>query len=390
MARATYVTNNREAQQAGLERVDIRQRVLQAVSRLPGRQRRLLLLRELEGLSYAQMGEVVGISPERVGKVLQRARLGFRQAYSSQVAGRETKEKCGRLGHLLSAFYDGELLGLERQRVVEHLAECPDCRRMQDKLASTSELLATLVPTPAPPGLADRILARTAISGISLAAGGGTIWKLPVMLVAGGGFIAAVVAVVLFLWQDSQSSSPLVLPLTATPTATPTATAVAAATATPSEPPVLTPVVRPSPEETITPTPSPSARASPTPVVTATPTPGPSPTPSPTPAPTPSPTPSPTPVPAPGGIQGSVTCQGQAVAGAQVTISGPFPQAGQVWSGVTGGGGSFSTGLILDAGSYVVAIISPGTSYDSVPVTVPAGSYASVLAQCTLVYGRGY
>lgn len=83
-------------------------------------------------------------------------------------------------------------------------------------------------------------------------------------------------------------------------------------------------------------------------------------------------------------------CQGQAVAGAQVTVAGPFPQAGQVWSGLTGGDGSFSTGLILDAGSYVVAIISSGTGYDSLPVTVPPGSYVTVLAQCTTIYGHGY
>jgi len=84
-----------------------------------------------------------------------------------------------------------------------------------------------------------------------------------------------------------------------------------------------------------------------------------------------------------------VLCQGEAVAGVQVTVSGPFPQGGQLWSGVTGGDGSFSTGLIFDAGSYVVEILSPGTGYDSAPVTVPAGSYASVLAQCTVVYGHG-
>ena len=392
------MTNNSEAQQAGLERADIRQRVLQAVSRLPGRQRRLLLLRELEGLSYAQLGETMDISPSKVAKMLHQARLGFQQAYFSQVAGRESKQKCRRLGHLLSASYDGELLGLERRQVVEHLAECLDCRRILDKLASTSELLATLVPTPAPPGLADRILARTATSGISLAAGGGTIWKLPLILLAGGGFIGAVVAVVLFLWQDPQSSSPLVLPLTTTPTATPTASAVPRATTKPSVPPVLTPAVTPLPQETLTPAPRPSAPAtavpSPTPEVTATdtPTPSPSPTPSPTPVvtPKPSPTPSPTPVPGPGGIQGSVICQGQAVAEAQVTVSGPFPQVGQAWLGVTGGDGTFSTGLILDSGSYVVTVISSGSSYDSMPVTVPPGGYASVLAQCTLIYGPGY
>jgi len=384
------MTNNRGAQQAGLERADIRQKVLQAVSRLPQRQRRLLLLRELEGLSYAQIGETMGISPTKLAKMLHRARLAFRQAYASQVGAKERKEKCRRLGHLLSALYDGESVGPERRKAVEHLAECPDCRRMQDKLASTSELLATLVPTPAPPGLADRILARTAVSGMLLTGGGGTIWKLPLMLLAGGGFIAGVVAVVLLLWQDSESPSPLVLPPTASPTATPTPTAVAAVTPTPSEPPVLTPAVTPIPPETITATPSPSPTTSPTPVETATPTPTPIPTPTPTPTPTPSPTPTPTPVPAPGGIQGSVTCQDQAVAGAQVSVTGPFPQGGQVWSGVTGGDGAFSTGLILDTGSYVVSIVSSGTSYDSVPVTVPPGSYASVLAVCTHAYGPGH
>jgi len=402
MARATYMTNDREDQQAGLERADIRQRVLQAVSHLPGRQRRLLLLRGLEGLSYAQIGETMGISRSKVARILHQARLGFRQAYSSQVVGGESKQKCRRLGHLLSAFYDGELPGLEQRQVVEHLAECLDCRRMQDKLASTSELLATLGPTPAPPGLADRILARTFVSGIPLSGGSGTIWKLPLMLLAGGGFIGAVVAVVLFLWQDPQPPSPLVLPWAAAPTPTPTATALAKPTTKPSAPPVLTPAMTPFPPEMITSTPRPIASAtavpSPTPKVTATdtptpippPMPSPIPAPTPTPSPTPTPTPAPTPIPGPGGVQGSVICRSQPVAGAQVTVSGPFPQAGQAWSGVTGEDGTFSTGLILDSGSYVVTIISSGAGYDTMPVTVPAGGYASVLAQCTVIYPHGY
>lgn len=384
------MTGNSESQQAGLQRADIRQKVLQTVSRLPGRERRLLLLRELEGLSYAQIGEAMGVSPNKLAKTLHRARLRFRRTYASQTAGRESKEKCRRLGHLLSAFYDGELEGPDRQRVAEHLDECPDCRRLQDKLASTSELLGTLAPTPAPPGLADRILARAALSEISLAGAGGTIWRLPLMLLAGGGFIAGVIAVVLFLWQDSEPSSPVVLPLTATPTESPTATATATVTAGPSEPAVLTPAATPLPQETVTPTPSPSTTASPTPGATATRTPTPESSPTPTATPGPSPTPSPTAVPGPGGIQGSVTCQGQATDGAQVTATGPFPQADQVWSGVTGGDGSFSTGLILPSGSYLITIISPGASYDTVSVAVSAGAYASVAAECTLTYRPGY
>lgn len=398
MARARYMTNNSETQQAGLERADIRQRVLQAVGHLPGRERRLLLLRELEGLSYAQIGEALGLSRSRVARILHQARLGFRQAYSSQMKGGESEHKCRRLGHLLSAFYDGELPGLTQRQVAGHLAECLACRRMQDKLASTSELLATLGPTPAPPGLADRILARTFTTGVPAGAGGGTIWKLPLMLLAGGGFIGAVVAVVLFLWQDSQPPAPLVLPWSAGPTATPTPTVFAK----PSVPPVLTPAVTPFPPEMIKPTPTSFASAvavpSPTPELPApdtpapvhTPMPSPIPAVTPTPTPTPTPKPAPTPILGPGGVQGSVICQSQPVAGAQVTVSGPFPLAGQAWLGVTGEDGTFSTGFILDSGSYVVTIISSGAGYDTMPVTVPADGYASVLAQCTVIYPHGY
>jgi len=92
------MTNNRGAQQAGLERADIRQKVLQAVSRLPQRQRRLLLLRELEGLSYAQIGETMGISPTKLAKMLHRARLAFRQAYASQVGARRGRRSAGAWG----------------------------------------------------------------------------------------------------------------------------------------------------------------------------------------------------------------------------------------------------------------------------------------------------
>jgi len=140
--------------------------------------------------------------------------------------------------------------------------------------------------------------------------------------------------------------------------------------------------------------------ATPMPVQTATPEliaiigPSPSPTPvataSPTPVPTASPTPSPTLVPAPGGIYVSVTCQGQPVAGAEVSIIGLYRQETVVWSGGTGDDGELSTGLVLNAGSYVVDILKQGASYDSVIATVPAGAYAPVYAQCTVVYGPRY
>jgi hypothetical protein len=106
--------------------------------------------------------------------------------------------------------------------------------------------------------------------------------------------------------------------------------------------------------------------------------------------PTPSPTPSATPQLAPGGIQGSVTCQGQPVAGAEVRITGLYNRATVAWSGATGDDGGFGTGLVLDAGSYVVDILAPGTSYDSLLVTVPGQGWAEIYGQCTGVYGLRY
>lgn len=143
--------------------------------------------------------------------------------------------------------------------------------------------------------------------------------------------------------------------------------------------------------DTVNPTIPPSA-ATPTPVETATPAPTAAltATSSPSPVPTPSPTPSATPVPAPGGIQGSVTCQGQPVAGAEVSIIGLHPQATVVWSGATGEDGAFGTGFVLGAGSYMVDILVPGANYDTLFAAVPVGDYAQIYAQCTAVCGPEY
>jgi hypothetical protein len=155
-----------------------------------------------------------------------------------------------------------------------------------------------------------------------------------------------------------------------------------------SEPETVSPtIVAPA----ATPTPVQTATAAPTAAVAATPSPTPIPTASPIPSPTPilmpSPTPSATPAPAPGGVFVSVTCQGQPVAGAEVRVSHQAPGEALAWSGGTGDDGEFCTGLVLDAGSYLVDILKQGTSYDSVIATVPAGGYAPVYAQCTVVRG---
>lgn len=403
--------------QAGVQRADLRQKVWAAAARMPARARRLLLRRELEGLSYAQIGAAMGMSTEKVRRQLHRARALFGKKYARHMAVREKPMKCRRLGDLLSGYYDDELRGMQRRRVGDHLALCPDCQRAQERLASTSELLATLAPTPAPPGLADKLFtSKVKVGALPVAAGGGAIWRLALMLLVGGGFIAGVAYLAAKVWDDGGGSSgPVVVnPSTATPTGTPRVSPTRAPTVfailTPAPIPVaqetVTVTATATPKRGATPEPPPTAPPSPSPTLTSEPspppwewpspspfaplTPWPPPPPTPLPSPTPEPTPSPTPEPSPGGISGLATCQGQAASGAQVSIKSLSPSGGSGWAGATGPDGSFSTGLVLMPGSYVVSISWGGGTFDSALAEVPDGGYAYVAAECTSTIGPVY
>jgi cell division septation protein DedD len=383
----------------GLQRADLRQKVWAAAARMPARPRRLLLRRELEGLSYAQIGAALGISTEKVRRRLHRARALFRKKYTPYLMAREKRVKCRRLGDLVSGYYDGELRGMVSRRVADHLAQCPDCRRAEERLASTSELLATLAPTPAPPGLADKLFtSKVKMGALPAAGGGGAMWRLGLMLLAGGGFVAGVIYLAAIAWDDGGGSSGSVVGTPSTPT--PTATPRVIATRAPTVFAVLTPAAEPNRPETVTATvgpshsatPVPSLTQEPSPEATATPPPPPSATPEPptaTPSltPTKEPTPPPTPEPSPGGIRGVVSCQQQAASGAQVSATGPYPAGGSSWVGTTDSDGGFSTGLLLTAGTYVVNVSWPSGTFDSAIAEVPDGGYAYVAVVCSGVIG---
>ena len=389
----------------GIQRADLRQKVWAAAARMPARPRRLLLRRELEGLSYAQIGAALGMSTEKVRRRLHRARALFRKKYAPHMAVREKRVKCRRLGDLLSGYYDGELRGMLSRRVADHLAQCPDCRRAEERLASTSELLATLAPTPAPPGLADSLFtSKVKVGALPAAGGGGAIWRLALMLLVGGGFIAGVMYLAAKVWDDGGGSSAPVGVNRSTPT--PTATPRVFPTRGPTVFAVLTPAPEPArpdtvtvtatPQHSATPVAPPTAESSPSPEVTSeAPPPPPPTTPKPpiaTPVPTPThePTPPPTPEPLPGGVRGVVSCQQQAAGGAQVSVSGSYPAGGSSWVGTTDVDGGFNTELVLTAGTYVVSVSWPGGAFDSAIAEVPDGGYAYVAVVCTGVIGPIY
>src|SRR4051812_16506050 len=138
---------------------------------LPERQRAALILRELNGLSHVEIGEVLGISTAAVKQAIFDARsalLGFRE-------GRETA--CGDIRRMLS---DGDGRVLRGRGVRGHLRSCPDCRRFRAALDRRPVALRALIP-PLPVGGAAALLAQII--------GGGTAVKLIacIALVGGGG-----------------------------------------------------------------------------------------------------------------------------------------------------------------------------------------------------------
>lgn len=73
-----------------LEMARLRRVVWDVAKRLPERQRMVLTLRELQGLSYASIGHVMGISLSAVETLLHRARRRFKQEFLALEAEAES------------------------------------------------------------------------------------------------------------------------------------------------------------------------------------------------------------------------------------------------------------------------------------------------------------
>lgn len=63
--------------------------VRSALDALPTHYRQALVMRQLQGLTYAEVAEALGISVEAVTSLLHRARHAFRAAYAQQQKGKE-------------------------------------------------------------------------------------------------------------------------------------------------------------------------------------------------------------------------------------------------------------------------------------------------------------
>ena len=109
------------------EAADLRRKVWEVAQRLPEKYRLVLTLRELQGLSYRQIGRSMKISESAVETLLYRARLRFKEEFVAAEGGPELQ--CAEVLPLLAPYLAGKLRRPQEEAVRRHLASCVKCAR---------------------------------------------------------------------------------------------------------------------------------------------------------------------------------------------------------------------------------------------------------------------
>jgi len=85
----------------------------------------ILVLRELEGLSYREIGERLGMTRPAVESTLFRARRRLTEEYEELVTG----ERCIRIQSIIAAAATGGAGTRDRRRMARHVSHCQPCLR---------------------------------------------------------------------------------------------------------------------------------------------------------------------------------------------------------------------------------------------------------------------
>jgi RNA polymerase sigma factor (sigma-70 family) len=118
--------------------------IRRALAHLAFNQRAALVMRELEGRSYAEIAEILDLSSSAVETLIFRARRALREQL-------ETSLTCGEAELAISRQLDGRLPRKEKGALRAHLRECKECatfaRRQRAQRAALKSLAAIPVPT---------------------------------------------------------------------------------------------------------------------------------------------------------------------------------------------------------------------------------------------------
>ena len=128
----------------------------EAIAALDPMYREVLVLRDVEGLSAPEVGEVMGLTVEAVKSRLHRARVAVREKVAPLLGVPEPVARlageCPDVVSLFSRHLEGEISTDVCAEMERHLAACPRCRARCDSLQKTLVLCksspAPVVPAP--------------------------------------------------------------------------------------------------------------------------------------------------------------------------------------------------------------------------------------------------
>lgn len=165
---------------AAAEQREALRRLIIDVQRLPEQQRSALLMRELSGMSYADLAAAMSLSVPAVKSLLVRARVSL----AASLEARETA--CEEIRCEIVDCHDRGVRPTATAR--RHLRDCPGCREFRASVRGISAHFAALTPAVGPLAL----LAKFGVSaGSGGAAGGGSAAGGGGAVAAGGGAAAA-------------------------------------------------------------------------------------------------------------------------------------------------------------------------------------------------------
>ena len=162
---------------AEAERRESLRRLVDDVRRLPEQQRSALLMRELAGMSYAELAAALGVSVPAVKSLLVRARVSLAAAAEA----RDTA--CSEIRDELILAHDRRVRPNAMAR--RHLRDCAGCREFRSEMRGVSRQFAALVPGLGPVALLAKSL------GIGGGAGGGAAAGSGAAVAGTGGAFAA-------------------------------------------------------------------------------------------------------------------------------------------------------------------------------------------------------
>jgi RNA polymerase sigma-70 factor, ECF subfamily len=138
--------------------------LVRALQCLSFNQRAALVMRELEGRPYTEIGEILDLPVSAVETLLFRARRALREQLESTLT-------CSEAEQLLSRQLDGRLERSERGALRAHLRACPECSRAARSQRAQRAAWKSLAVVPLPGSLSSLLGTGGGVSAVAVGSG---------------------------------------------------------------------------------------------------------------------------------------------------------------------------------------------------------------------------